>query len=183
MDRGAFRSTSILLCLLALGCPGSAKHPRNDGKSAGSEPIPPLLPDGLRSPDRSPLDSAGESPGPDLLLSTTVGGACPCALPLLCVLQACREPCNQVICNGATNCKADESCVNTENNTPVCVPAVGTGQACDQTTVCAAGNLCLTTSAGSEKGLCYATCAGLDQPCATGKCTALPNSPCFFCYP
>ena len=180
MNRPSF---SLLFCLLALGCPGSASYPR-DGKLAGGEPIYTPLPDGVGKPDHAKagdLKPRTEKGGSDIILNTTVGGPCPCAAPLLCVLKACRQPCNQVICNGATNCGVDEACINTELNTPVCVPGVGTGQPCTTTAFCVAGSLCLATDPQSGAGKCYATCAGVGQPCAQGTCSTIKNNPCFFC--
>ncbi len=174
------RTAAALLCLLALGCPGSAKYPRSDGKSVEQAVLAPL-PDGTSKLDRQAAELKAREQGSDAILTSTVGGPCPCAAPLLCVLKACRQPCNQVICNGATNCGASEACINTETNTPVCVPGAATGEACTATAFCAAANLCLTTDPQSSAGKCYATCAGVGQPCPKGKCSAVPGNPCFFC--
>lgn len=178
------RSSLLLLLLFSLGCPGRATYQR-DGKLSASEATVTPLPDGLALPDQAKakdIKPVAEASGSDVALNPTVGGPCPCALPLLCVLKACRQPCNQVICNGTTSCAPGEACVNTSQNTPVCVPGVVTGQPCTAAAFCAAGNLCLATDPQSGAGKCYATCTGAGQPCAQGSCTAIPNSPCFYCF-
>ncbi len=172
----------MLTLIAQASCPGSANLPKRDGHAGDAFFNP--LPDGKGwvNPDSGQQAEGGG--GADLKLTETVGGACPCKAPLLCVLSACRKPCNQVICNGKTDCDPGQACINTKINTPVCVPGVATGAQCSETAFCESGNLCLATAQGAKTGTCFATCAGDGATCAGGTCSALGSgSTCFFCQP
>jgi hypothetical protein len=160
----------ILLALALLGCPGSARLPKRDGKLVA-------LPDlGAWPVVDQAVHEAGVSK--DITITTTPGGPCPCKSPLLCVKQACRQGCTQQACNGS-DCAAGEACIMTSAKTPVCVPAgAATGLACSQEVACATGNLCLSPP-GDVNGKCYLTCTGPDQPCAT--CTQIDGNECSYC--
>ncbi len=182
-------SALLVAALLALGaCPGKANLHGDRGRDGYFGP----LPDWPIKKDKGTvkkLDGTGpkvdqKTGTADLPWSTEVGGPCPCKAPLLCVLEACRKPCQQAICNGPTNCDPGQACINTSEQVPVCVPAVGTGQVCSQTIFCAMGNRCLTKVPGSNQGTCYAACTGEGSTCAGGTCNAPDpnNKACLYCY-
>jgi hypothetical protein len=118
--------------------------------------------------------------GPDQKLSQKPGGPCPCLKPLHCVNGLCRKECTSQPCNGPGGCAASEACINTENNTPVCVPGVGKGKPCSADSVCAGGLLCLAADQ-EQNGTCYATCT---TTCGGGStCFSIKGSTCRFCFP
>ena len=172
--------------LLLGGCPGRANLHNDRGHDGYFGPLPDWP---TSKPDKT---SVKQDLGPakdqkagtvDLPVSGP-GGPCPCQTPLLCVLAACRQPCQQAICNGPTNCDPGEACINTSQAIPVCVPAVATGQDCTAQLFCAMGNRCLTTDPASGKGKCYASCTGEGSACAGGTCNAPDpnNKACLYCY-
>lgn len=186
---GRSRGALLVSALLALGaCPGEMDPPtRYDGGADGAW-LPtwesggwPIIDQGLPG-DAGPFDGeAGAASRPDL--STTVGGSCPCAVPLYCVANACRRTCTLQSCNGLGGCGTGEACVRTQPGIPVCVPAAAKGQSCSAGAPCAGGHLCLTSRTSSASGTCYATC-GTSASCATkSTCYALTGGSCRFCYP
>lgn len=170
------RALLVLLSLALAGCPGSTRFPRKDRGQDGYWPIP-----DIGKPGKKDGGAAHDSGRADAKLTTKVGGPCPCAAPLLCVLEACRNPCQKEACNGQSTCDPAEACINTEINTPVCVPGVATGQECTSKLFCQAGNLCLTTDPGGTKGKCYATCTTEGAACGGGgTCSQAPQG-CLAC--
>jgi hypothetical protein len=183
------RCSALLLLSLLLGaCPGNANLHNDRGRDGYIGPIPDWpktkLDKGTTKKDGGGTQVDQKTGTADLALTTTVGGPCPCKGPLLCVLDKCRQPCQQAICNAATNCDPDQACINTSQNIPVCVPAVGTGQACTAEIFCAMGNRCLTKVQGSAQGTCYAACTNEGSTCNGGTCNAPDpnNKACLYCY-
>lgn len=188
-----------LVLLLALpliaACPGEANIPGGGGDGGadlGFYPLPDFgayldggggwLPIEAGSEGGSGVADGG-AVQPDLLLSSSPGDPCPCALPLHCVGGTCRKQCTQQACNGAGGCGATEACVMTNQSIPVCVPGQGLGKACDSSAFCAGGLLCLTTDLSATSGTCYATCSTKGSTCATGgTCYDISGSTCLFCY-
>ena len=179
----------LSVSLLHGGCPGSARVPQAD---RGRDGHASFLPDqAAASPDRTaPVSHDGGAVSHDRGINadraqnTVVGGSCPCAAPLLCVLAACRRPCQQVPCNGATDCDPGQACLLTQASISVCVPAVKTGAECTSSVFCQSGSACLTTDAASGKGKCYASCTVEGAACPGGTCSlpAPGQSACLFCY-
>jgi hypothetical protein len=184
----------LLLGVLA-GCPGEYEgRPRFDTVSVSPDwgVIPDSglwqLPDlaGSDADGTLPVDQGSPSDGapkPDKPLTTTPGGPCPCASPLLCVAGYCRKTCTKLPCNAPGGCLANEACVSTQSNAAVCVPGVGKGKTCSADVPCVDGHLCLATAAGSVTGKCFETCTTAGQACGGGTCSTIQSSTCLYCYP
>lgn len=193
----------VMSCLLlgalgTTGCPGEyVGRPKFDSIAVSPDwgPVPDSgmwqLPDlsggsdadGSPPPaDHGPLKDA--IPKPDKPLTTTPGGPCPCANPLLCVAGYCRKTCTKKPCNAPGGCLANEGCVSTLSGSAVCVPGVGKGKTCSSDVPCVDGHLCLATASSSATGKCFATCTTAGQTCSVGgTCSTIENSSCMFCYP
>jgi hypothetical protein len=136
------------------------------------------LPVSFTEPDSGPPLTVPVLPMPG------VGEACPCAAPLICLMDACRVPCDQPTdaCQAKSNCASNERCFPVSNSPAgfYCVPAAAkAGEACDGTNVrCGNGYVCAYVYQGAApanpKQQCLPTCE-----VEAAKCGSLGNGSCF----
>ena len=121
---------------------------------------------------------------PDLTLTKTPGGKCPCAAGLLCMANTCRAFCKKPTdaCGVISNCAAGHACVSVTYNgkkTHACLPGVGAGKSCAKA-FCADNRVC--GSVNKKPLVCLPTCTKAFAACgAGGVCLKATGSNCLFC--
>lgn len=116
---------------------------------------------------------------------TGVGTPCTgdCDNGLLCILNACRRPCNQPPtdpCASISDCAATERCLPTsQTGIWACMPGTTLGAACNDTIYCPNRSVCASVNDGPH--ICLPLCTVVGAACGTGGTCLDGGNACLLC--